>query len=175
MHYLIDAMPAILREHPDAHCVIVGGQHVHELEYPESLRKRVAEANLSERVTFAGIQHNIPHWMQAMDVVVHASDNEPFGIVVIEAMALGKPVAATDTAGPTEIISHRIDGWLWSAGEPASLTTAVLELLADSELREKIGQAARRKAAMFSSRTYAQRVVENVFELIRTPAPRAPQ
>ena len=156
MHYLIEAMPAILRGHPDAHCVIVGGQHAFEPEYPDLLRRRIADANLSEHVTFAGLQHNIPHWMQAMDVVVHASDKEPFGIVVIEAMAIGKPVAATDTAGPTEIISHGIDGWLWTAGDSASLSGAVLELLADRDLRERIGQAARVKAAGFSSRNYAQ-------------------
>jgi glycosyltransferase involved in cell wall biosynthesis len=175
MHYLIDAMPAILREHPDAHCVIVGGQHGYEPEYPASLRQRVADAKLTEQVIFAGIQHNIPHWMQAMDVVVHASDNEPFGIVVIEAMALGKPVVATDTAGPTEIISHRTDGWLWTAGNPASLSDAVLKLLGDTELRERISQAARRKAASFSSRNYARRVVESIFELIDAPGCQAAQ
>ena len=175
MHYLIDAMPAILREHPDAHCVIVGGQHTYEPEYPTLLRQRVAEANLAKNVTFAGLQHNIPLWMQAMDVVVHASDNEPFGIVVIEAMALGKPVAATNTAGPTEIISHRKDGWLWTAGDPDSLSRAALELLADRDLRDRIGQAARRKAATFSSKNYARRVVENIFELIGDPAWKASQ
>lgn len=170
MHYLIEAMPAILREHPDAHCVIVGGQHAFEPEYPDQLRRRVADANLGDHVTFAGLQHNIPHWMQAMDLVVHASDKEPFGIVVIEAMALGKPVAATDTAGPTEIISHGTDGWLWTAGDSASLSAAVLELLADRDLRDRIGHAARIKAAGFSSRNYARRVVESVFELVRDPA-----
>lgn len=169
MHYLIDAMPAILREHPDAHCVIVGGQHSYELEYPTFLRQRVAEMNLCEHVVFAGLQHNIPHWMQAMDVVIHASDKEPFGIVVVEAMALGKPVAATDTAGPTEIISHGIDGWLWAAGDSASLSSAVLELLGDRELRERIGRAARGKAATFSSRNYARRVVESILDLIGAP------
>ena len=45
-----------------------------------------------------------------MDVVIHASDREPFGIVVIEAMALGKPVVAADSGGPREILSHEVEG-----------------------------------------------------------------
>jgi glycosyltransferase involved in cell wall biosynthesis len=174
MHYLIDAMPAILRQHADAHCVIVGGQHAFEPQYPALLRQRVADANLTQHVTFAGLQHNIPHWMQAMDVVIHASDNEPFGMVVIEAMALGKPVAATDIAGPTEIISPGIDGSLWTAGDSASLSSAVLKFLADRDLRNRIGQAARSKAAGYSVKNYARCVVEHILELISAPARKAP-
>jgi glycosyltransferase involved in cell wall biosynthesis len=105
--------------------------------------------------------------MQAMDVVVHASNQEPFGIVVVEAMALGKPVAATNTAGPTEIICPGVDGLLWTAGNADSLRLAVLELLADRDLRYRIGRAARNKAARFCSGSFARRVVENVLDLVR--------
>jgi glycosyltransferase involved in cell wall biosynthesis len=167
MHHVIGAMPGVLREFPDCHCVIIGGEHAFEPDYPAFLKRRVAEANLVDHVSFAGLQHNVPHWMQAMDVVVHASDKEPFGIVVVEAMALGKPVAATNTAGPTEIICPGIDGLLWTAGDPDSLRLAVLELLADRKLRQRIGRAARNKAASFSSGSFARRVVENVFDLVR--------
>jgi glycosyltransferase involved in cell wall biosynthesis len=166
MHYLIESMPAILEKFPDAHCVIVGGPHAHEPDYPAFLEKRVADAGLIEHVTFAGLQQNVPHWMQAMDVVVHASDNEPFGIVVIEAMAVGKPVVATNTAGPTEIISDGVDGLLWTAGRSESLSPVILELLADRQLRERISHAARAKAERFSSANFARRVIDNVFELI---------
>jgi glycosyltransferase involved in cell wall biosynthesis len=167
MHYLIDAMQEILRKYSETHCVIVGGRHAHEPDYPAFLEKRVADAGLTGHVTFAGLQQNVPLWMQAMDVVVHASDNEPFGIVVIEAMALGKPVVATDTAGPTEIISDGVDGLLWTAGDPESLSLAILELLDDRPLRERIGLAARSKVQRFSSVNFARGVVENVFELVR--------
>jgi glycosyltransferase involved in cell wall biosynthesis len=170
MHYLIEAMPAVLRDHPDAHCVIVGGKHEYEPNYPDSLRRQVAEADLQRHITFAGMQHNIPTWMQAMDVIVHASDKEPFGIVVVEAMAMAKPVAATNTAGPAEIISHGIDGWLWTPGDARSLSSAILKLLGDRDLRQAIGHAARHKAAAFSSRTFARRVVQSVFDLIGTDA-----
>ncbi len=167
MHHLIDAMPGILREFPDCHCVIVGGEHALEPDYPAFLKRRVAEANLVDHVSFAGLQHNVPHWMQAMDVVVHASNQEPFGIVVVEAMALGKPVAATNTAGPTEIICPGVDGLLWTAGNADSLRLTVLELLADRDLRHRIGRAARNKAARFCSGSFARRVVENVLDLVR--------
>ena len=63
-----------------------------------------------------------------MDVIVHASDHEPFGIVVIEAMALGKPVVAGDAAGPTEIITDGVNGLLTPYGDAAALAQRRLPL-----------------------------------------------
>ena len=89
IHVLIEAMPIILKAHPDAHCVVVGGRHALEPDYPEFVQAKIGDLGLEAQVTLVGLQHNVPEWMQAMDVIVHASDHEPFGIVVIEAMALG--------------------------------------------------------------------------------------
>lgn len=166
MHVLIEAMPAVLRAHPDAHCVVVGGDHAQEPEYPALLRERVCALGLEDRVTLAGLQGNIPEWMQAMDVVVHASDREPFGIVVIEAMALGKPVVAGDAAGPTEIITDGVNGLLSPYGDAPALARAVGRYLDDPEFAHRTGAAARERAQEFSTQRYARNFIATVQELL---------
>lgn len=159
MHVLIEAMPQILSSWPEAHCVIVGGCHDLEPGYPAHLEERISALGLERRVTLAGLQRNVPEWMQAMDVVVHASDHEPFGIVVIEAMALGKPVVAGAAAGPAEIISDGTDGLLAPYGDSGALAGAVGRYLNDPAYTACVGQAARRRACHFSTERYAQAVV----------------
>jgi glycosyltransferase involved in cell wall biosynthesis len=117
IHVLIEAMPKVLQNYPDAYCVVVGGKHDLEPDYPTFVEQRIADLGLGDRIILAGLQQNVPEWMQAMDIVVHASDNEPFGIVTIEAMALGKPVVAAASGGPTEIITDGENGLLASYGD----------------------------------------------------------
>ena len=158
VHLLIDAMPAILAAHPDAHCVIVGGEHAFEPDYPGFLRERITHLGLAHRITLAGLQANVPEWMNAMDVFVHASDAEPFGMVVIEAMALGKPTLATATAGPLEIISDGVDGMLFPPGDVDGLTRAVLRYLDDPTFAAGVASRARSRAAAFEVSRYAEGV-----------------
>jgi glycosyltransferase involved in cell wall biosynthesis len=117
-------------------------------------------------VTFAGFQRNIPEWMQAMDVVVHASDHEPFGIVIIEAMALAKPVVAGDAGGPQEIITDGVNGLLAPFGDHRALARQVLKYLDEPAFARDVGQAARRRALDFTPAKYAERFLENLYRLM---------
>lgn len=159
IHVLVNAMPRVLHEHPDAYCVVVGGPHALEPSYPRFLEERILELGLGDRCVLAGQQRNVPEWMQAMDVVVHASDNEPFGMVVVEAMALGKPVVASDSGGPTEIITHGTNGLLAPYGDDDALASAILRYLGDSAFATSIGREARTRAADFSTGRYAQNLI----------------
>ncbi|HLI49425.1 MAG TPA: glycosyltransferase family 4 protein [Chthonomonas sp.] len=166
MHTLIEAMPLILQAFPDAHCVIVGGEHALEPDYPAYLQQRIGALGLQSRVILAGFQKNVEQWIQACDVFVHASDNEPFGIVVIEAMALGKPVVAGAEGGPREIITEGVDGLFAPYGQPEALAQAVLRYLQNPEFARQMGEAARRRAQEFSIQRYAQRFVKAVQTLL---------
>ena len=167
MHVLIAAMPEILATHPDAHCVIVGGPHAPEPEYPASLTAQISTLGLEAKVTMVGLQPNVPEWMQAMDVIVHASDHEPFGIVVIEAMALGKPTIAGNTAGPTEIITDGVDGLLTPFEDAPALAHAVKRYLGDPAFAAQLGAAGRERAQEFSTATYAEAVIRETLSLVR--------
>ena len=170
MHVLVDAMPLIQKRYPDARCVIVGGQHAAEPEYEGIVAQQIKEKGLSERVTMVGLQKNVPEWMQAMDVIVHASDHEPFGMVVIEAMALEKPVIAGDAAGPTEIITPEENGLLAPYGDPEKIAAAILRYLDDPAFAVRVGKAARTRALDFTAQKYADNLVAAFKELAGLPA-----
>ena len=103
-----------------------------------------------------------------MDVVVHASDNEPFGIVVIEAMALGKPLVAGSRGGPSEVITDGLNGLLAPFGDAPALATAVLRYLDDPAFAAACGARARARAADFTEERYAANLVQAIRDLIRT-------
>jgi glycosyltransferase involved in cell wall biosynthesis len=164
IHVLVEAMPNVLQRYPDAHCVVVGGKHDLEPDYGGYLKERISVLELGDRVILAGLQRNVPDWMQAFDVFVHASNNEPFGIVVIEAMALGKPVIAGDTGGPTEIITNGVNGLLTPYGDADALASAILRYLDDREFAHRVGVAARERALDFSSERYAQNFIQVIHD-----------
>jgi glycosyltransferase involved in cell wall biosynthesis len=167
VHVLLEALPQVIRRHPDLHCVVVGGAHELEPDYESYLRRTVADLGLEERVIFAGRQSEVEIWVEAMDVVVHASANEPFGMTIVEAMALGKPVIAAASGGPLEIVHDSVDGLLVPPGDAAGLAAAVNRLLADPELAGRLGTAAQQRANEFSSRRFAVRFAEAIREFVR--------
>ena len=103
--------------------------------------------------------------MQAMDVIVHASEQEPFGIVVIEAMSLGKPVIATTPGGPREVLIHETSGLLVPHGEAQALADAIRRLLSDPDLAAKLGNEAAKAALRHDGRLYAPKVLSAIEEI----------
>jgi glycosyltransferase involved in cell wall biosynthesis len=166
MHVFLDALARARKARPDLHGVIVGGPHETEPRYLDELKAQAAALGIGGSVSFAGFQPNPAEWMQAMDIVVHASDREPFGIVIVEGMALGKPVIAGAEGGPTEIISDGEDGLLCPFGDAAALAAAVERLAADRTLAHRLGEAARKRAVEFSDTRYAVQVVEAIGDFV---------
>jgi glycosyltransferase involved in cell wall biosynthesis len=168
MHVLVEAMPKVLQRHPDTHCIVIGGKHNLEADYEDYLKERIATLGLDKQVVMAGLQRNVPEWMQAMDIVVHASNKEPFGIVVIEAMALGKPIVAGNAGGPREIVTDGVNGLLTPYGDADALAEALLHYLDDPEFARKVGAAARERAHEFSTECYAQNFIKAIRDLVPT-------
>jgi len=166
IHVFVDAMARITKSHPKAHGVVVGGQHDLEPEYANVVARRVDDHGLNDIVTLAGYQSNVPLWMQAMDIVVHASDHEPFGIVVIEAMALGKPVVAGDAGGPPEIITEEENGLLAPYGNADALARQIGRYLDDPDFAAEVGKAARDRALDFSPKRYVERFIQALRDLV---------
>jgi glycosyltransferase involved in cell wall biosynthesis len=138
---------AVLRDRGHGmHLVIVGGD-AYSLsgEYAESLRPLVARLGLEDAVTLTDQVPDAGPYIDQMDILVNASDAEPFGIVLLEAMARGVPVVAVDCGGPGEFIVHGKTGVLAASGEPEALADALEPLLVSSSLRGKIGEAGRER------------------------------
>lgn len=148
----------------DCRFFIVGGEVPGAEEYNRELEELVAESGLSDRVEFAGHQENVFHFLERLDVMVHTSIlPEPFGMVIIEAMALGRPVIATRLGGPMEIIDDGLDGLLIRANDPRALAEAIYALISDPERRRQMAEAARRKVETRFTLDRFARDVEQVY------------
>jgi glycosyltransferase involved in cell wall biosynthesis len=136
---------ALLRERGHRiHTVIVGGDaYGLSPEYAGSLASLVSRLGLVHDVTMTGQVADAGPYMSQMDILVNASDPEPFGIVLLEGMARGVAVVAVDAGGPAEFVEHGRTGQLARSGEPEDLADALESLLASPELRRQVAQAGR--------------------------------
>jgi glycosyltransferase involved in cell wall biosynthesis len=138
---------ALLRERGhELHTVIVGGDaYGFSSEYAASLRPLVADLGLDGAVTLTGQVPDAGPYIEQMDILVNASDPEPFGIVLLEGMARGIAVLAVDSGGPAEFIEHGRTGVLARSGEPQALADALESLLVAPERRRVIAAAGRER------------------------------
>ena len=127
----LHAAARVARERPDARFVVIGGEILGtEGAYAAELPALARTLGIADRVVFAGHQVDAYAWIDALDVLVHAAEREPFGLVVIEALALSRPVVAIDAAGPSEILAGG-HGLLGPPGDAAVMASAILRALAD--------------------------------------------
>ena len=142
---LFKALSLIVEKQP-ARLVIVGsGTEEHKL------KKLADKLNLSKNILFLGFQDNPYKYMKKASVFVLSSLQEGFGNVIVEAMACGTPVVATDCkSGPSEIIQDGINGLLVPPQDQISLANAILRILNDPHLAEKFSFEGRKRAEFFS-------------------------
>jgi glycosyltransferase involved in cell wall biosynthesis len=123
-------------------------------EQLESLQDLAAELGIADRVGFTGFLPDTASVMRALDVVVHASTApEPFGLVIAQAMACGRPIVATRTAGAAELISFGEDAIDHQPGDVAGLLQSIRILLENADLRSRIGDHARKTALTWFNRS----------------------
>jgi len=138
---------AILRERGhQMHLLIVGGDaYGLSAEYAASLEPLIESLGLRGSVTMTGQVPDAGPYIERMDVLVNASDPEPFGMVLLEGMARGVAVLAVDSGGPSEFIEDGRTGVLARSGEPHDLADALERLLASPELRSSVAAAGRER------------------------------
>jgi glycosyltransferase involved in cell wall biosynthesis len=124
-------------------------------EYLETLKRTALELGIGNSVRMLGARSDIDVIMQALDVLVVNSKAEPFGLVILEAMACGTPVIAAAVDGIPEIIEHRTNGWLVPAQDEEALSEAIVNLSRRPELRARLAEAGRKHVAQhFSADRY---------------------
>lgn len=163
-HGFLDAAAAVLRQHPQVHFVLVGddifGTHA---AYARELRERVAAGELAGRVVFAGWCEDVPAVLAALDVLVHASRDEPFGRILIEAAAAGVPVVADSSGASEEIVTHERTGLLAAPGDSTALARGVQRLLSDPTLARTLGEGARELATRRYDASIVARTMRDIF------------
>ena len=138
--YFIQSAPNILEVIPEARFLLIGDGPLRA-----DLEGLARELNIHDRVIFTGFRSDIPELLSAVDILVVPSLLEGFPMIMLEAMAMAKPIVATQIEGITEQISAGEDGILVPPKDPNTLAAEVLRLAQDKELSSRLGAAARRK------------------------------
>jgi glycosyltransferase involved in cell wall biosynthesis len=133
---LIDAWPRVLRTVPDAYLLIVG-----EGSRREALEHQVAELGIGSRVIFTGRRDDVPAVTAALDVAVLPSYREAQGLTILEAMALSRPVVASNVGGIPEMVEDGLTGLLVPPHDPEALAAAITRLLVDHSLADMLARA----------------------------------
>ena len=153
---LIRAFAQALQEIPHSVLVIVGAPLFNrDDEYARQLHETVRELGIADHVRLTGEREDVPAVMQALDLLVINSTVEPFGLVALEAMACGTPIVAAISGGLPELIQHDQNGWLVRQGDQQALTTSLITLSRQPELRARLGrQGLKNLAERFSAERY---------------------
>ena len=163
--YLLRSIPYIINDFPKVKFIFVGTGP--QLDY---LIEESKNLGINEKVIFTGfVDDNLRNaLLHASDICVFPSIYEPFGIVALEAMALGKPVVASRLGGFAEIIEDGIDGILFEPKNILDLANKIKMLLYNDDLREKIGKMAIKKALeKYSWKSIAEETKKVYFEVYR--------
>jgi glycosyltransferase involved in cell wall biosynthesis len=138
---LLYAAKMVLEQMPEAQFLVVG-----EGELERELKHLAENLKILDKVRFTGFRSDVPQILTILDIFAVSSYLEGLGSSTLEAMAAGLPIVATRTGGIPEIVENSINGILVPPRDSESLAWAIMELLKDKKMREKMGSASRQKA-----------------------------
>ncbi len=140
--YLVKAIPLVLAKIPNARFFIVGGG-----ELLAELQALASSLDIDRNLTFTGFRNDVGAFYQLADIVVMSSIQEGLGTAVIDALALAKPVVATDAGGIPEIIENGITGTLVPPADPKALAEGITAYLTNPEQARQIGLQGQKKVS----------------------------
>ena len=152
-------MPALLAEHPEARVAVAGRGPDHEL-----LEARARALGVGHAFHLVGETNGPMPLLAGANIFVSASWAESFPYNVLEAMAVGLPVVATDVGGTGEAVEDGVSGLLVPPRDPGALAGAISRLLDDPELRRRFGQSGRERVA---GQFTVEAMVEGTLEVYR--------
>ena len=132
---LLEAWPAVLRAVPDAYLLVIGEGSRHE-----ELERQARDLRIAHRVVFTGRRDDVPAVTAALDVAVLPSYREAQGLTILEAMALSRPVVASNVGGIPEMIEDGVTGLLVEPHDADGLARAIVRFLTDHPFADTIGR-----------------------------------
>jgi len=163
----VDAARRLISHMPEAVFALVGGTPEECTAYEQELRELALHPDLKGRLFFTGHVKDMPAAYNGLDVVVSASVSpEPLGTMIIESMAMARPLVAPAHGGALEMVENGATGLLFEPGNAVSLADAILALYRDPNLRSRLGTAARAHALKTFSVEDHVRQVEQVYRAI---------
>jgi L-malate glycosyltransferase len=170
----IKALARVRRDVPSAQLVLVGGVafsgpgvRYDNAAYARRLQASVAELGLEDAVRFAGHRRDVPSVMAALDLFLLPSWNEPFGTVVVEAMATGTVPLVSDGGGVPEFVEDGVSGRVLPTHDADAWGDAAAQLLADGARRAEMGRRALEVAARFTDEAYVAEMLRSYAAVAR--------
>jgi glycosyltransferase involved in cell wall biosynthesis len=168
---LLEAAQTIVRQHADAHFLIVGERHSEKdeaVQFEQQLHRAASTAPLAGHVHFVGRRNDVDRLLNELTLLVHAARQEPLGRVLLEAAASGVPIIATDVGGTREIFPSASNAArLVPVNDSIALASSIADLLNNRNLRRELACDARSRAAQaFNARSSAEALVGHYAEVI---------
>lgn len=160
LNYLLEAYRQLRNELPDSRLIVVGSSTRWSRQY---------EKHPAEGVVFTGYVPNadLPQYYKSADIVCFpATGKESFGIVLLEAMAMGKPIVASNIKGYASVLSDGEEGLLVPPADPAGVASAITSLVRDAGLRREMGRRGRETALRYGWREIALRIIEHYHRIL---------
>lgn len=132
---LIDTFKIVNDKFPNVKLLLVG-----DGKLKAEIVGKVNRMNLQDKVYFMGVRKDIPELLSKCDIFVLSSDYEGLPLTLLEAMAAGLPIVSTDVGGVSNIITNNINGILVKPNDPVLFSEAIIKLIKNKELRDKIGK-----------------------------------
>jgi glycosyltransferase involved in cell wall biosynthesis len=152
--YFIEAAAQVVKEFPGSRFVIVGDYQAPEYSaHKKELDRLIRSLDLEGNINFLGYRTDINRVMAGMDIVILPSESEGCSRVLLEAMAMGKPVVASASGGTPELVADGQTGILVPIKDSAILAKALIKLLSDADLLRRMGQKGRHRAETLFSIT----------------------
>jgi glycosyltransferase involved in cell wall biosynthesis len=149
------AIPKVIDEYPDTFFLIIGDIFLKEEKYREELLNTIKDKAIVGRVKFTGFRTDIGDVIRSLDVVVFPSvAPESFGLSVLEAMYLEKPVIASNLGGVRELIEDGVTGMLVEPDHPEQIADRIIALFSNKELYDRIAKGAQEATRKFSLENY---------------------
>jgi L-malate glycosyltransferase len=162
LEYFLDAAATIASRYPSARFLIVGEANI-EPPYRRELEQRAKNLNLTDRLFFIGQRNDVPQIMREIDISVQPSLSESFSNTLLESMANGVPVLATNVGGNPEVMTDGESGILVPPADAGALSRGMAQLLESSDLARRLGREAREKVSREYSLDCLLRRTENLY------------
>lgn len=166
-YYFFEAAEKIKRRFPKVKFLVVGAKvssYGHESRIPAEVSAWIKEFALEEDVICTGFRNDIPDILSALGILVLPSLRESFGLILIEAMAAGVPVVATQTEGPGDIIENNVSGILVPVKDSEAISKAVTFLIENKDKAEQIKLKAKRRVEELFNLDVQVKKIESVYE-----------
>ncbi|MDY7033014.1 MAG: glycosyltransferase family 4 protein [Thermodesulfobacteriota bacterium] len=152
--FMLDAARLVLNTMPNTTFLFVGNGHL-----LDSLNEQAFALGIKDKVKFTGWRSDISQYISAMDIFVFPSLNEGMGRVLVEAMAAEKPIVASNIGGIPNLVKDGINGILFPSRDSDAMAEAIIKLLQDRYLAEKMGQEGRKRVyPAFDANTMVRKI-----------------